>query len=534
MRNNRLIRNSRALSLLAAAALFLCVLPLSAGAAEIGDAVFPSWYSFPECGLSIHNDSYEVARQYYSDVFGPLKGEFLYDYFEANGGHGLCYGVALTNAAILAGQPALGSFRSPGDEAYGSVSELRKGSVCGELGLPLMGLVKYAYVTQASAEVPINFSATKNDAAGLRAAVADFVYHDGPPVAVGLLGDYSSHEVLAVGLLGEEDIVINDSNDPTQLYMMDFDGDKWSYRCAGMSWSSRNADFDYCTFAADVFARMWSGSAERLYADEGYVYDDKEEAGGGTDVWLPADERMDADRMLLMVPDGFDYVSEDGIQRIGKGASLFFDVDYLFDYLWADLGAAVVVRNQALEAKSVAAAGNESGMIASVPPGGYAAVTMMGGAPALLLKGRNGQKVIFAVITQDAEDRNEFCCVQGTLDGDEAFAVLDNGTVFVTGLRGVSADIEKPGFGETEKVRAAEGDLLLNGAYDEGLTLTVVGDADGDGRVTSADARIVLRCSVRLDDIGKYVFAACDYDGDEAITPADARMILRRSVGLKD
>lgn len=57
----------------------------------------------------------------------------------------------------------------------------------------------------------------------------------------------------------------------------------------------------------------------------------------------------------------------------------------------------------------------------------------------------------------------------------------------------------------------------------------VKGDADGDGKVTSADARLILRAAVGLEQIDLEV---ADIDGDGKITSADAREALRGSVGL--
>ena len=65
------------------------------------------------------------------------------------------------------------------------------------------------------------------------------------------------------------------------------------------------------------------------------------------------------------------------------------------------------------------------------------------------------------------------------------------------------------------------------------------GDADGDGKLTSADARLALRASVGLKEKGDVekdsaAYLACDVDGDGKVTSADARLILRASVGLED
>ena len=63
-----------------------------------------------------------------------------------------------------------------------------------------------------------------------------------------------------------------------------------------------------------------------------------------------------------------------------------------------------------------------------------------------------------------------------------------------------------------------------------------LGDVDGDGRVTSADARLALRAAIELEDYapGTLQFLYADYDGNGDITSADARMILRTAVALEE
>ena len=61
-----------------------------------------------------------------------------------------------------------------------------------------------------------------------------------------------------------------------------------------------------------------------------------------------------------------------------------------------------------------------------------------------------------------------------------------------------------------------------------------LGDVDGDGARSSADARLALRASVKLEDVrpGTANFTAADADGNGAIEASDARTILRASVKL--
>lgn len=61
----------------------------------------------------------------------------------------------------------------------------------------------------------------------------------------------------------------------------------------------------------------------------------------------------------------------------------------------------------------------------------------------------------------------------------------------------------------------------------------IIGDVNGDGDVTAADARLALRAAAMLENIDEASFYAADVDFDEKVTAADARKILRVSAGLE-
>ncbi len=66
-------------------------------------------------------------------------------------------------------------------------------------------------------------------------------------------------------------------------------------------------------------------------------------------------------------------------------------------------------------------------------------------------------------------------------------------------------------------------------------TTSLLGDVDGNGKVTAADARLALRAAVALEHYapGSGEFVRADYDGDGNISASDARMILRTAVELE-
>lgn len=60
-----------------------------------------------------------------------------------------------------------------------------------------------------------------------------------------------------------------------------------------------------------------------------------------------------------------------------------------------------------------------------------------------------------------------------------------------------------------------------------------LGDVDGDGKVTAADARLVLRRAANLISFTADQDWLADVDDDGKVTAADARIILRVAAGLE-
>ncbi len=61
----------------------------------------------------------------------------------------------------------------------------------------------------------------------------------------------------------------------------------------------------------------------------------------------------------------------------------------------------------------------------------------------------------------------------------------------------------------------------------------LLGDADGNGKIEPADARLALRAALGLQTLTEAQKKAADADGNGKIEPADARLILRKALGLE-
>lgn len=119
------------------------------------------------------------------------------------------------------------------------------------------------------------------------------------------------------------------------------------------------------------------------------------------------------------------------------------------------------------------------------------------------------------------------------IDGQTVSDILKNATVgaVIVDKNGNEVSSDKP---------VCSGMTILlkdkNGNEIDSKTIIVPGDNDGDGNISSADARTALRASVGLDELNNWQSTASNLDAPEEndISSADARYILRASVGLED
>lgn len=84
-------------------------------------------------------------------------------------------------------------------------------------------------------------------------------------------------------------------------------------------------------------------------------------------------------------------------------------------------------------------------------------------------------------------------------------------------------------YSKTGKFDGIKCNFDLNYCY----TSFIKGDVNGDGEVTTEDARTVLRVATGIENLNENSMNVADADGDGKITTADARQILREAAGLE-
>ena len=60
----------------------------------------------------------------------------------------------------------------------------------------------------------------------------------------------------------------------------------------------------------------------------------------------------------------------------------------------------------------------------------------------------------------------------------------------------------------------------------------LIGDINFDGKITASDARLLLRYTAKLENLGSETLKYSDANKDGKITASDARLILRVSAKL--
>lgn len=122
-------------------------------------------------------------------------------------------------------------------------------------------------------------------------------------------------------------------------------------------------------------------------------------------------------------------------------------------------------------------------------------------------------------------------------DGGKTITVVPGcrvGDVIFTLNEGEGLPVNRPDGSPAEHFEDVRSGMTLTRKDGKKAALVLLGDTDGDGELTSADARNALRYSVRLDDPAQWQLAAAKVSGEENVTSADARLILRASVRLED
>ena len=116
------------------------------------------------------------------------------------------------------------------------------------------------------------------------------------------------------------------------------------------------------------------------------------------------------------------------------------------------------------------------------------------------------------------DDEAKTVIIRNTLNSEALSANIASGNWTVTKADGTAL---------AEGTAVATGCLIKSATTDLSYSIVILGDVNGDGKITASDARSVLRVASKLDSSSGLFNLAADCDGKANITASDARLVLR-------
>ncbi len=449
---------------------------------------FPEGYDFKEDRYSFRNSNVAdtISLDIYKDVFGEEKGETIYNAYErGESTHGLCYGIAVTTGSLLLDVPSVDSFiRYVGPCKY--IKDINMGTKCYELNtITAKNFIKYGYVTQFSTQAETEFG----DCTALYNAVSDYVYNGGIPVTVSLKeyrydsskNEWSQtfgHRVLAVGIDGNNGIIIDDSNKGSKqtIYLTkDSNGNftnEWTY--SGYSQTTDGTCiFDknvgvarvigYNTAIALPYLVLAANAQLDGYPDSAYE-DEYHEVDIET-------KKLDSEYNLVsVISDSYEIVSDDGyLSAIDKPEMGSEINDNNGDLYWINDSSNITVSNFNSNDNKVKFATNDVAVEVSICEDSTVEMSIDENSNSVIanLSIVEGKNYTIAFDTSDSEGNDVDISVTGTANGDEVVACETEDGIQVTGLNDITVTYE-----------TADGTAETTAKVDDGSTVNITVNDD--------------------------------------------------------
>ncbi len=407
---------------------------------EISGELFPSGYNFDEDSYNFENFIGWISEDYYTTMFGVEKGTELHKFRGSyKGGH--CYGMAITTAATLIGAPEATDYIKWNLDYHQNLKSVNKGSISGTMGISAKDYIKYGHIYQDSVAGVISRNTNQNNITALKAAVSDYVYGNGLPVMIDLLGGDGNHTVLAVGIDGE-DILVNDSNVVSGYRKIDFNGSNWSYSAAGFSWNNTNTTLSFSTDVITPYLRI----VARVYvAGANVPEDESSEISGAREIYATGMAVVDEDKLLIVdEKDSYTFNENDTIFSLdgySSGEANSYSEASLY---WLSEGTVINANNTSGNNATLKLVGDELKISACLPEN--STVTMEideNGNNGINIRTEESADVVVTFTTIDTEGELLDVDISGTADGSEITATQKETGILITGISDGTVTLSK-------------------------------------------------------------------------------------------
>lgn len=430
---------------------------------------FRPGYNFDDDSYSFFNFGETTVLEYYTNMFGKLKGTVLCLIDEAWVPKGHCFGMAYTAAATSVNYPSVSSYVNTNYQPYSRLKDIDLSTYNNDLLMNARHYIKYAQISQLSSSVQKNVKSVQNIKL-LYNAVSEYVNNNGKPVLILLNGGRSlkdettrnvGHALFAIGIDGN-DILVYDSNDP-QIKRLNIYGDNWSY-CSGdvFYWDSRegcpvsyltDVNLTYKCIKGDMQASLRTA---KLFEEEENV---THEQIAKIAQPLDKDNLLVADEKNCYSFDNAESMLE--IKDIAKETSNELNSDTVL--YWLTNGNAINAKNTSDNEAVVKLVGNELKIEAELPKEAKAEIVVDEEAESKIdLDVKSDEEVKLSFETADVSLE-----ISGTASATEVTATQTDKGLIVTGLSDgkITISDEANGVTDEEEFSNAVGGVEIN--YDD-------------------------------------------------------------------
>ncbi len=370
----------------------------------------PDWYNFDRDSFNFFNYGTEIDKEYFYNMFGKARGYCLWT--QKHYQSGVCFGMAYTTAAILNGYPKSSSMRTDFSSTESPI----------KIGLKEMTIndyIKYAHIYQFGWTFAL--CSTWSDAKTIRSIVEKTLKNNNIGVTIGFsrTDNGEAHRVLAVGIGGNGDILIDDPNDTYgfERLQIDENGD-WTY--TGLpGWNKNNCKLRYSSDCIMPY--------NYLMMSIGLDF---------SNVLTASESQTDDNKLLLTVEDENCSINTSDIIEIisenGNGDNSENSKQY-----WLMSDKSVTVKNLNQEKNEFSLADENYVLSAEVSDNSTVSIELDYKKAETKIASVSGNKYTVSSIQFDEKNRPVELKISGTASGNTVTAVKTENSMTVNGLNDI-------------------------------------------------------------------------------------------------
>lgn len=378
-------------------------------------AVTPYGYDFNDDSYCFENYSDTIDLEYFKSMYGNAKGFTLWK--NKRNANGVCYGMAITTAALYNDMPQVDRIRSlinAADDFFSVSSDIKINNKY----MSIRDYIGYAHIYQYSTHG--NIACIDITALELYNTVKSYTDRNEIAVTVRFVGGAGNHLVLAVGYEGNN-ILIDDPNNSKSLEKIIINEDgSWSFTGYG-NYNSANTSLQYQTNYNEPYNLLTTATS----VDVSSWYD------SDTSHCFVGMDKVDEEKYLLSVDSDEYAIDSKNIYEITDSALNEAETsdNHLF---WVDEDC-ITVSDISGSESLFEFADNNSIISANISEASDITLSFESNSETIAIDSLAGKEYSI-VFTDCYDEKNVELIIAGTADDSEITAIRNNDSINIDGI----------------------------------------------------------------------------------------------------